>query len=98
MLGPTAGKASRRPTRHRVPTFVLLGGVVVTRGAWLVLDLLYAYVAALATLTWSVSAPSVIGTTPIPQGASPDPATVRRWRAEHPSSSVSEAIAAVTKS
>lgn len=98
MRGPTAGKASGRPTRHRVPTLVLLGGVVVTFGTWLVLDLLDACVAALATITWAASAPSVIGTTPIPQGASPDPAAVRRWRAKHPSSTVSEAIAAVTKS
>lgn len=94
MRGPTTGKASGRLTRHRIPT---LGGVVVTFGAWLVLDLLDACVAALATITWAASAPSVIGTTPIPQGASPDPAAVRRWRAEHPSSTVSEAIAAVTK-
>ncbi|ROQ19019.1 hypothetical protein EDF25_3608 [Curtobacterium sp. PhB131] len=98
MLGPTAGKASGCPTRHRVPTLGLVGGVVVTCGAWLVLDLLYACVAALATLTWAASSPSVIGTAPIPQGASPDRAAVRRWRAEHPSSTVSEAIAAVTKS
>lgn len=98
MLGPTAGKASGRPPRHRVPTLDLVGGVVVTCGTWLVLDLLSACVAALATITWAASAPSIIGTTPIPQGASPDPAAVRRWRAQHPSSTVSEAIAAVTKS
>lgn len=84
--------------RRWVPALVLLGGLVATVGAWLTLDLLDACVAALATITWAASAPSVIGTTPIPQGASPDPAAVRRWRAEHPSSTVSEAIAAVTKS
>jgi hypothetical protein len=84
--------------RRWVPALSVLGGLVATVGAWLTLDLLYACVAALATTTWTASAPSVIGTTPIPQGASPDPAAVRRWRAEHPSSTVSEAIAAVTKS
>ncbi|MEK6310441.1 MAG: hypothetical protein V4737_04050 [Curtobacterium sp.] len=41
--------------------------------------------------------PSVIGSTRIPEGASPDALEVRKWREEHPGATISEAIAAVSE-
>lgn len=83
--------------RRRAPACIVLFGIVSTVGAWLSLDLLYACLAALATITYAAFAPSIVGSTPIPPGCAPDPAKVRSWRETHPDSTVSEAIDAVTK-
>jgi len=81
--------------RRRAPALIILGGVVSTACAWIALDLLYACLAALATITYAAFAPSIVGSTPISPGSTPDPAQVRRWRETHPGSTVSEAIDAV---
>lgn len=83
--------------RRRAPAWIVLFGIVATAGAWLSLDLLYACLAALATITYAAFAPSIVGSTPIPPGSAPDPAEVRSWRETHPDSTVSEAIDTVTK-
>jgi hypothetical protein len=82
---------------RRAPACIVLFGIVSTVGAWLSLDLLYACLAALATITYAAFAPSIVGSTPIHPGSAPDPAQVRSWRETHPDSTVSEAIDAVTK-
>ncbi len=82
---------------RRAPACIVLLGIVSTAGAWLSLDLLYACLAALATITYAAFAPSIVGSTPIHPGSAPDPAQVRSWRETHPDSTVSEAIDAVTK-
>lgn len=82
---------------RRAPACIVLLGIVSTAGAWLSLDLLYACLAALATITYAAFAPSIVGSTPIHPGSAPDPAQVRSWRETHPDSTMSEAIDAVTK-
>ncbi|MEJ8282423.1 hypothetical protein HQQ88_17135 [Curtobacterium sp. VKM Ac-2861] len=79
------------------PALIILGGIALTACAWLTLDLLYSCMAALATITYATFAPGIVGNTPIPRGSAPDPSQVKRWRETHPGSTVSEAIAAVTK-
>ncbi len=78
------------------PALIVCGGLAATAGAWYALDLVYACVAALGTLTYAAFASPVIGSTAVPPGSTPDPTEVRRWREQHPGSTVSEAIAAVS--
>ena len=54
--------------RRRAPAFIVLFGIVSTVGAWLSLDLLYACLAALATITYAAFAPSIVRSTPTPRG------------------------------
>ncbi|WP_022902992.1 hypothetical protein [Curtobacterium sp. B8] len=82
---------------RRGPTVVIVGGIAATIGAWLALGLLDACLGALATLAYAASAPSVVGATRVPDGAAPDPRSVRKWREEHPDATISEAIAALSE-
>lgn len=76
---------------------MILGGIVTTVGAGLTLGFQYLCIGALATITYAAFAPSVFGSTRIPEGACPDPLEARRWREEHPGATISEAIAAVSE-
>lgn len=83
--------------RRWTPALIIIAGVVASVVAWVTLDLVYACLVSLATISYAAYAPSVIGNTSIPSGATPDAALVRRWREEHPDATISDAIAATTK-
>lgn len=78
------------------PALVIVSGIVTTVGAGLTLGVQYLCLGALATITYAAFAPSVIGSTRVPEGAAPDPREVKKWREEHPGATISEAIAATS--
>lgn len=84
--------------RRWMPAVVTLGGVTAALIAYTSSAPTIAVVLLLATLLVSALSRPVIGNTPVTEPTSPvDPAAVRRYRQEHPGSTISEAVAAVSR-
>ncbi len=79
----------------RAAALTVIGGLIVTGLVWWLLDVEYACLAALATVTAASAAPSVVGTARLPTRTSVSAQEVRRWRESHPGATISEAIAAL---
>ncbi|MDT0212134.1 hypothetical protein [Curtobacterium sp. BRD11] len=77
---------------------VVLIGVVVTAYGCLHWSPLLAGLAGWATLWVATTGPSVFGRARIAPGTMVDPAEVRRYRKEHPGSTISDAVVAVAAS
>lgn len=84
--------------RRWMTAVVTLGGVTAALIAYTSSAPTIAVVLLLATLLVSALSRPVIGNTPVTEPMpSVDPAAVRRWREEHPGSTISEAVAAVSR-
>lgn len=84
--------------RRWTPAVVTLGGATAALIAYTSSAPTIAVVLLLATLLVSALSRPVIGDAPVTEPTSPvDPAAVRRYRDEHPGSTISEAVAAVSR-
>jgi len=86
------------PVRRWMPAVLTLGSlaaaVIAYASSWPTI----AVVLLLATCCVSAFSRPVIGDTPVAGSArSVDPAAVRRYRQEHPGSTISDAVAAITR-
>jgi hypothetical protein len=77
------------------PAILTFVGLAATGLALALFGPLHACAVAVATLWCSTSGDSVIGNTAIPTGTDLDLSEVRRYRVEHPGTTISEAAAAV---
>lgn len=65
-------------------------------GAWALFGLVPAGMVSLATLWFAASGPSIIGSSEVsPDVGNADSREVRRYREDHPGTTISEAVAAV---
>jgi hypothetical protein len=79
------------------PAILTFVGVAATGLALALFGPLCACAVAVATLWYSTSGDSIIGNTVIPPGSDLEPSEVRRYRLEHPGTTISEAAAAVAR-
>jgi hypothetical protein len=77
------------------PAILTFVGLAATGLALALFGPLHACAVAVATLWYSTSGDSIIGNAAIPAGSDLDPLEVRRYRVEHPGTTISEAAAAV---
>lgn len=82
----------------RIRAIVTLVGVAATPIACALFGVLPAGTVALATLWFAASGPSIVGATkPARDAGELDPREVRRYREDHPGTTISEAAAAVAR-
>jgi len=77
------------------PVILTFAGFAATGLALALFGSLYACAVAVATLCYATSGKSIIGDTLIPPGSNVEPSEVRRYRLEHPGTTISEAAAAI---
>jgi hypothetical protein len=81
-----------------VAAFVPIAGLAAAGLAYALFGMLYAGIVLLATISWAAFGKSFVGSTPVPAGSEIDPAAVRRYREEHPGTTITDAINAVVGS
>lgn len=77
------------------PAILTCAGFVAAGLALALFGSLCACAVAVATLWYATSGKSIIGETVVPPGSNVDPSEVRRYRLEHPGTTISEAAAAL---
>jgi hypothetical protein len=97
----TMNSPSRRAAhlvRRWSPAVLTLAGLTAAMIAYASAGPTIAGILLLATVCVGAFSRPVIGSTPVSEPTSPvDPAAVRRYREEHPGSTISEAVAAITR-
>lgn len=80
----------------RARALLTFGGVVASAGAAALFGVVPAGMLSLATLWFAASGPSIIGRSAVTSDAkNVDPGEVRLYRADHPGTTISEAVAAI---
>jgi hypothetical protein len=82
----------------RARALLTCGGVAASVGAAALFGVVPAGMLSLATLWFAASGPSVIGRSTVTSDAEDvDPREVRRYRTHHPGTTISEAVAAISR-
>lgn len=81
----------------RTSALITLAGLAAAVLALALFGPIQAGIVAIATLCHAAFGRTIVGTTPIRPGTGEDPHEVRRYRVEHPGTTISEAVAAVAR-
>ena len=91
-------RRSTRLVRRWSPAVLTLAGLTAAMIAYAWAGPTIAGILLFATVCVGAFSRPVIGSTPVSEPTSPvDPTAVRRYREEHPGSTISEAVAAITR-